>query len=449
MSLDELDLAAQIPGPISARTRLLAGRRVSWFEFDAAETAAPLNQEMTFVMQRAAQIALEECIPLVLVISSAGADIAHGIASLDGWGRVARILQRCSGRVPTFAILDGPAVSGPALLLGMVDLVVATDRGYAFVNGPVMVRQFTGIAISKGELGSSSALEEHAGLPVAVVADRAAATDVVSALLAYLPDHVDQDPPAAPTDDPIDRPCPAAGALIPASSTGSYDVRAVAEAIVDADTLYEVRARWAGNVVTAFATLGGQPVGIVANQPMNLAGTLDSPGSQKAARFVALCDAFNLPILTLVDTPGFYPGKDLEWRGMIRHGAQLVYAYGRATVPRICVILRKSYGGAYIVMDSKTMGNDVCFAWPCAELAVMGAGQAAAILRRRATDEERAEFEAEYTERLLNPYVAADRGYVDAVIDPAETRREIAAALRMLANKREHLPRRKHGNTPL
>ena len=182
---------------------------------------------------------------------------------------------------------------------------------------------------------------------------------------------------------------------------------------------------------------------------MNLAGTLDIPASQKAARFVAFCDAFNIPLLTLVDTPGFYPGKDLEWRGMIRHGAQLVYAYGRATVPRVCVILRKSYGGAYIVMDSKTMGNDVCLAWPWAELAVMGAGQAAAILQRRATDEERQEFQDDYVERLLNPYVAAERGYVDSVIDPAETRREVAAALHMLDNKRERLPHRKHGNEPL
>ncbi len=180
--------------------------------------------------------------------------------------------------------------------------------------------------------------------------------------------------------------------------------------------------------MTALATIGGRPIGVVANQPLALAGTLDIAASQKAARFVSFCDAFNLGILTLVDTPGFYPGKDLEWRGMIRHGAQLVFAYARATVPRVCVILRKSYGGAYIVMDSKRMGNDVCFAWPSAELAVMGAGQAAAILRRRATPEERAAFEADYAERLLNPYVAAERGYIDAVIDPAETRAAVAAA---------------------
>ena len=252
---------------------------------------------------------------------------------------------------------------------------------------------------------------------------------------AYLPDNVDEEPVRWPSDDPPDRSCPEAGDLIPPISTGSYDVRHVAAAIVDADSLFEVRDRWAPNVVTAFATLDGRPLGIVANQPLALAGTLDIPASQKAARFVALCDAFNLPILTLVDTPGFYPGKDLEWRGMIRHGAQLVFAYARATVPRLCVILRKSYGGAYIVMDSKRMGNDLCVAWPWAELAVMGAGQAAAILQRRATPEERAAFEADYAERLLNPYVAAERGFIDAVIDPADTRRQLCGALETLADE--------------
>jgi len=448
-ALDDLRLAAHIPGPVSARVRVLDGRRVSWLEFAPSERATPLTQPQSQAMEIACQTALDERIPLVMVISSAGADIHEGIGALAGWGRVARALTRCSGVVPTLAVVDGPAVSGPALLLGLMDFVLVTERAYAFVNGPVMVRQFTGIDISKEELGSPASLERHAGLPVAVVPDRAAGAAVIAELLAYLPDHADAEPPRWPTDDPTDRPCPEAGELIPETSTGSYDVRAVAGAIVDSDTLFEVRGRWAGNVVTAFATLGGRPIGIVANQPMNLAGTLDIPASQKAARFVAFCDAFNLPILTLVDTPGFYPGKDLEWRGMIRHGAQLVYAYGRATVPRVCVILRKSYGGAYIVMDSKRMGNDVCMAWPWAELAVMGAGQAAAILQRRATPDERAAFEADYAERLLNPYIAAERGYVDAVVDPADTRREVAAALAMLADKREHLPRRKHGNTPL
>ena len=445
----DVDLASQVPGPVTARVRLLDGRRVSWLEFDHVEPAAPLTQHMTFTMEVATRTALDERIPLVFVISSAGANIGEGIAPLHGWGRVARALMRCSGVVPTIAILDGPAVSGPALLLGMVDHVVATERAYAFVNGPVMVRQFTGIDVTKEELGAPTALDRNAGLTASVVTDRAEAEQFVSALLEYLPDHLDAEPPVVAAVDPPDRSCPTAGELIPESSTGSYDVRDVIAEVVDTDSVLEVRARWAANVVTAYATVAGRPVGIVANQPMVLAGTLDIPASQKAARFVAHCDAFNLPIITFVDTPGFYPGKDLEWRGMIRHGAQLVYAYGRATVPRICVILRKSYGGAYIVMDSKTMGNDVCLAWPWAELAVMGAGQAAAILQRRASDADRAAFEADYAERLLNPYIAAERGYVDAVIDPADTRREIAAALAMLADKRERLPRRKHGNTPL
>ena len=449
MSAVELPISAGVPGPVAARTVLLGDRRVVWVEFDDVEPAPPLSSPMTHVMIDGARMALEENLPLVLIVNSAGADINEGIAPLHGWGRVARTLTRCSGRVPLFAVVDGPAVSGPALLLWMMDFVVMTERAYAFVNGPMMVRQFTGIDISKDELGSATSMERSAGLPTVVVRDRAEAAEAVRDLLAHLPDSSDQVAPWEATGDPADRPVPEAGALIPESSTGSYDVRGVIDAIVDADTFLEVRPNWAGNVVTGFARLDGRSVGIVANQPMALAGTLDIPASQKAARFVNTCDAFNLPIVTLVDTPGFYPGKDLEWRGMIRHGAQLVYAYGQATVPRVCVILRKSYGGAYIVMDSKRMGNDVCLAWPWAELAVMGAGQASAILRRNADPDERAAFETDYSERLLNPYVAAERGFVDAVIDPADTRREICAALAMLSDKRDGRPHRRHGNSPL
>ena len=230
---------------------------------------------------------------------------------------------------------------------------------------------------------------------------------------------------------------------------GSYDIRDVARCLVDDGELLEVRRGWAPNLVTGFASLGGRPIGVVANQPQAIAGTLDIPASQKGARFVAFCDAFNLPLLTLVDTPGFYPGKDLEWRGMIRHGAQLAFAYARATVPRLCVVVRKSYGGAYIVMDSRYMGNDLYLAWPTSEIAVMGGGQAAAILQRRASDDERAAFEAEYAERLLNPYVAAGRGTVDAVIDPADTRRQLCATLDLLWGKTERIVGRRHDNTPL
>ena len=437
------------PSDVRVAIRDLDGRQVVWAEFATDDRPTSLTSASSEQLVVAADSARTQHLPLVYVLSTSGADINEGVPALHAWGRVAAALAACSGVVPTSVIVSGPAVSGPALLLGIADLTVMTETSYAFVNGPTMVEQFTGINISVDELGGAAHHARSTGVATAVVVDRAAAVDMVSQLLSYLPDHVDAEPPRDLVDDPADRPCPEAGALIPPTSTGSYDVRKVAAAIVDDGSLLELRDRWAANVVTAFAPIDGRPVGIVANQPMILAGTLDIPASQKAARFVALCDAFNLPIITLVDTPGFYPGKDLEWRGMIRHGAQLVYAYARATVPRICVILRKSYGGAYIVMDSKTMGNDLCLAWPWAELAVMGAGQAAAILQRRATPEARAAFEADYTQRLLNPYVAAERGLVDAVIDPADTRVEIAAALATLDDKRELLAGRKHGNSPL
>lgn len=449
MTIDDVGIATGIPAPVSAQVTRLEGRKVMWIEFDASEVAPPLSSQMTTIISEGLRTALDELIPIVLIVNSSGADIAEGVAPLHGWGTAARLLTKCSGRVPTFAIVDGPAVSGPALLLGLVDVVIMTSTSYAFVNGPLMIRQFTGVDITKDELGSALTMERSAGLATAVVESREEGRDVIVEILNYLPDRVDAETPRLPTSDPIDRLTPEAGDHIPETATGSYDVRSVVESIVDDGVITEIRSQWALNIVTAFASIDGRPVGIVANQPMALAGTLDIPASQKAARFVNFCDAFNLPIITFVDTPGFYPGKDLEWRGMIRHGAQLVYAYGQATVPRICVILRKSYGGAYIVMDSKKMGNDVCLAWPWAELAVMGAGQASAILRRGASDDDRIAFESDYTERLLNPYIAAERGYVDDVIDPADTRATIAASLSMLSNKRDQRPHRRHGNTPL
>jgi acetyl-CoA carboxylase carboxyltransferase component len=442
-------LRNQVPGSIRADVRELDDRSVVWVEVDASERKGALSSDSSSMLEHAARTALDARIPLVCIMRSSGADIVEGFAALHGWGRAARALADCSGVVPTVFVVDGPAVSGPALLLGLADHVVMTEEAYAFVSGPTMVAEFTGVAMSNDELGGAASHARYTGATTLVAADLAGAVDLVSLLLGYFPQHNDEEPPLRPTDDEIDRSVPEAGALIPPSSTGSYDVRAVIRAIADDGELLELRARWASNVVTAMAAIGGMPVGIVANQPLALAGTLDIPASQKAARFVAMCDAFNLPVITLVDTPGFYPGKDLEWRGMIRHGAQLVFAYGRATVPRICVVLRKSYGGAYIVMDSKKMGNDLCVAWPWAELAVMGAGQAAAILQRRATPEERAAFEADYTERLLNPYVAAERGYIDAVIEPAETRTVLGTALRALVDKRERIQPRPHDNTPL
>ena len=328
-----LRLAELIPSPAIAEVRTIDGRTAVWVEFEAGDDAVRLSSDDSTAIETAARAALDQRLPLVIVISTAGVDIIEGVSALHSWGRVTAAVAACSGVVPTFAIVDGPAVSGPALLLGVVDFTIMTESSSAFVNGPVMVEQFTGISIDVEELGGAPNHARHSGVPSVVVGDRADAEDAVAELLAYLPGSVDEEPPRWPNDDPAERPCPEAGDQMPASSTGSYDVREITAAIVDDGVVLELRARWAANLVTAFATIDGRPVGIVANQPISLAGTLDIPASQKAARFVAFCDAFNVPIITLVDTPGFYPGKDLEWRGMIRHGAQLVFAYARATVP--------------------------------------------------------------------------------------------------------------------
>ncbi len=400
-------------------------------------------------MAAAARLARAQRLPIVLRLASSGADLTEGIDALAGWAAAAAELARCSGVVPVIVIAEGPNVSGPALLLGLADFVVMTTDAYAFVVGPQMVEEFTGMPVDRAALGGAETHAARTGVAGFLAADAAEAEETVAELLGYLPDHNGADPPPRRCDDPVDRAVSELYEVLPAESGGTYNVTDVLAAVVDGGVLLEPQAYWGPNLVTAFATLGGRPVGLVANQPQSLAGTLDITASRKGARFVAFCDAFNLPVITFVDTSGFYPGKDLEWRGMIRYGAQMAFAYARATVPRVNVTLRKSYGGAYIVMDSKTMGNDVALAWPTAEIAVMGARGAVEILHRRAGAAERAELEAAYEQRLLNPYIAADRGAIDAVIDPADTRRELCAALEMLIAKRERLPRRRHDNTPL
>jgi acetyl-CoA carboxylase carboxyltransferase component len=396
-----------------------------------------------------ARDALDQGIPFVCELRANGPAAEEELAVTFAIGGAARQLTACSGRIPIIGILDGDAVAGPSLLLGLMDHVIVVDHSHAFVSGPSMVSAFTGVDFNRTELGGSAVLASLAGLATFTVPDVATAHDVVDELLSVFPANNDEAAPFLPTGDPIDRPTPGAADIIPDTATGAYDVRDVIGEVVDDAWFLESRALFAHNLVTGFASFGGIPVGIVANQPMAIAGTLDIPSSQKGGRFVAFCDAFNLPLVTFVDTSGFYPGKDLEWRGMIRYGAQLAFAYARATVPRINVTLRKSYGGAYIVMDSKNMGNDLAFAWPSAEIAVMGAKGAVEILHRNIDDEERARLEAAYEERLLNPYVAAQRGTVDAVISPHETRAQIAHGLSLLANKRELLPSRKHDNSPL
>ncbi|MGH9188244.1 MAG: acyl-CoA carboxylase subunit beta [Acidimicrobiales bacterium] len=444
-----LSIHARTPGAVSAGVTDLDGRQVIMVRSDLSRQRGLLTASDGVTVATAAEMALAARLPLVIIAASTGAAVGEGIDGIHAQGLAARAVTRCSGTVPVLAAAIGPAVAGPALLLGLADHVVTTAAAYAFVSGPRMVKDFTGIGIDKYELGGSAALARHSGVASLEVDTEDDALDALAHLLAYLPDSVDVEPPRWPTDDPSDRLTPEAGTLIPPTPTGSYDVRDVACTIVDDGELLELRARWAPNLVTAVATMGGRPIGVVANQPLAVAGTLDIPASQKGARFVSFCDAFNLPLLTLVDTPGFYPGKDLEWRGMIRHGAQLAFAYARATVPRVCVVLRKAYGGAYIVMDSRYMGNDLYLAWPSAEIAVMGAKGAVEILHRNVTPEARAELEQAYDDRLLNPYVAAERGSVDAIIDPAHTRREVAAAFELLASKQERLVPRRHDNGPV
>ena len=397
----------------------------------------------------AAFLARQQRVPLVCRLNSSGVRPDGGVDALHGWGTAARELAQCSGVVPILFTVPQTALSGSALLLGLADFVVMVDDAYAYVSGPRMVQEYTGVPIDNETLGGAGLHARTSGVATVVAPSSEVADEVLAEILSLVPAHVDALVPVVVTSDPVERRLEAVADLLPSSGSGSYDVRLVLEQVVDDGILRELRAGWATNIVTGLASIGGRTVGIVANQPQALAGTLDIAASQKGARFVAFCDAFNISLVTFVDTPGFQPGKDLEWRGMIRHGAQLAFAYARSTVPRVCVTLRKSYGGAYIVMDSKYMGNDIALAWPTAEIAVMGAKGAVEILHRALSNDERTDREADYEERLLNPYVAAERGSVDMVIDPAETRMEVAAALAALASKRETAPRRAHDNTPL
>jgi acetyl-CoA carboxylase carboxyltransferase component len=445
------DLAA------SAELREIDGRQVVWFRIAGGKHHGAIGVRGGETVQRAVRLAGELRIPLIGELDTSGAELREHVAALHAWGKLAREVALVSGQVPTLLAVTGACVSGPALALGLFDIVVMTEDAFAFVTGPEAVTEFTGVHVTREELGSALVHARQSGVATLVVEDEEQARAALLDILAYLPDHHLEDPPRYESDDSRDRFCARAAVAVPDRATASYDVRTVIRDIADDDDLLELRPQYAPNLVTALARLAGRPIGVVANQPQQRAGTLDIEASRKAARFVAWCDAFNLPIVTLVDTPGFEPGRDLEWRGMIRHGAELVHAYCAATVPRLCVVMRKAYGGAYIVMDSRGIGNDLCVAWPTAEVAVMGGPPAVQILngrRLRAIDPEQrpageARLVAEYNEAFLNPYRAAELGLVDAVIDPGDTRRVLCDALEVLATKRDLQPPRRHSNTPL
>ena len=449
--MSPVDLRSRSRVPAEASVESIGGCSAVVLQIGGEEPNRSITLGVGKKLQAAVDLAMEKRLPIVGFVSSTGADVGEGVTAVHGWGLAARSLVKCSGVVPVIMCVEGPAVSGPALLLGLADFVIMVEESYAFVSGPGMVKLFTGVEIEVDRLGGSDIHAASSGVASLLVADLDAAKAAVESLLRLLPSHVDELPQRSfeGEGENHDWDTPNIADKVPDSPTGSYDVRKILEEVADPRTLLEVRGGWASNLVTALARIDGWTVGMVANQPQSLAGTLDISASQKGARFVCFCDAFNLPIVTFVDTPGFQPGKDLEWRGMIRHGAQLAFAYARATVPRVCVTLRKSYGGAYIVMDSKQMGNDLAYAWPTAEIAVMGAKGAVEILHRSVAEEDRQSLEDEYTEHLLNPYRAVERGSIDAVIDPSQTRRVVAEALEVLSTKREDVPTSRHENIPL
>ena len=433
------------------------GRRVATFHIAEGTHRGAIGPPEGATIERAVRLAVELGVPLVGTIASSGADVGAGVSSLHSWGRVARALSDASGVVPTVLVVVGPCLSGPALLLGIADLTVMTHDAFAYVSGPDTVLAFTGIALDHRALGGAPLHGRRSGVASLVVDDDADAGLAVAHVLGYLPSNHLEDPPRRPSGDPVDRDTAQAAAAVPDRPNASYDMRVVLEDVLDVGSFLELRGAHAANLVTGLGRLDGHAVGVIANQPHHKAGTIDIEASEKAARFVQWCDCFNLPLVTFVDTPGFEPGKDLEWRGMIRHGAELVHAYAAATVPRLCVVLRKAYGGAYIVMDSKGLGNDWCGAWPTAEIAVMGAVGAVQVLHGRRLREvdgpdqraEQAALIADFDRELSNPYRAAERGYVDEVLPAVDTRRALTAALLRLRSKQEAAEARHHANPPL
>ena len=449
-------VAAGRGGCVTAGIAELHGHTVGFFRLQGGDTHGALGPIEGDTIASLVHRSVDAGVPIVGVLDTGGADVRHGVASLHAWGRVARAMTQASGVVPVCLVVSGACVSGPALLLGLADLVVVTEDAIAYVTGPATVEAVTGRVVDRATLGGARIHATRSGVAHLVASGEDHALDLIADVLGFLPPNIAELPPVWSATDPSDRACGRAATVVPSAANAPYDVRELVTDVVDDGDLLELREGYATSLLTALARLGGRPVGVVANQPLHLAGTLDIEASRKGARFVRWCDAFGLPLVTFVDTPGFLPGVEHEWRGMIRHGAQLAFAYAMATVPRLCVVVRKAYGGAYIVMDAKGMGNDLCVAWPGAELAVMGASGAVEILHRRtmaaAAPEKRAalraELEADYAVTYCTPRVALERGYVDRLIDPADTRRVLTDGLRALHAKRERLPSRKHDNTP-
>jgi len=392
--------------------------------------------------------------PFVFINDSGGARVQEGIDSLDGYARVFYRNVMLSGMVPQIAVICGPCAGGAAYSPALTDFVIQTRQGRMFITGPQVIRQVTGEEVSAEELGGPQSQMNHAGVVHLIAQDDAEALQMCRRLLSFLPSNNLEDPPRAPFSSKLKADSDL-NDIVPVDPKIAYDVRAVITRVVDGQDFLEIHAGFAANLVIGFGRLQGRTVGVVANQPSVMAGVLDINASDKAARFVRFCNAFNIPLLTFVDVPGFLPGVEQERGGIIRHGAKLLFAYAASTVPKITVVLRKAYGGAYIAMCSKGLGADRVVAWPTAEIAVMGAEGAAEIVFRHEIDSaldqavRRRELVEEYRDTFANPYVAAGRRLVDEIIEPAETRRFLAQALESLHAKRELRPPKKHGLIPL
>jgi acetyl-CoA carboxylase carboxyltransferase component len=434
------------------------GRPVCAFAQDSTVFGGALGEAHAEKIVKVMELARRAGVPVVGLNDSGGARIQEGVMSLGGYGEVFFRNVLLSGVVPQLSVILGPCAGGAVYSPAITDFVVMV-RGQAqmFITGPDVIHAVTGEKVTMEELGGADTHGSVSGVSHFSVNSDTEALQLARRILSYLPLNNLEEPPPAPSREPPPAAAQELAGLVPDDVNSPYDVKEVLSRVLDVDSFLPVHAAWAGNIVVGFARLGGAPVGVVANQPRVLAGTLDIPASTKAARFVRFCDAFNLPLLTFVDVPGFLPGANQEYGGIIRHGAKLLFAYAEATVPKLTVILRKAYGGAYDVMCSKHLGADLNFAWPTAEIAVMGAEGAVNILFRREIDRvepaerpaARQKFIAAYQTEFLNPYLAAERGYLDDVIDPAETRDRLLRGLKLMQPKREDRPARKHGNVPL
>jgi propionyl-CoA carboxylase beta chain len=434
------------------------GRAIAIYSQDFLTFGGSLGEVVGEKIVKVMEFALKSGIPIVGINDSGGARIQEGVASLSQYGEIFKRNVRASGVIPQISLIMGPTAGGAVYSPAITDFVImVNETSQMFITGPDVIKTVTGEEVGMEELGGARTHNTKTGNSHYLADSEDDAIDYVKALLSYLPsNNMDESPVLAATESkdvsPSDR---ALDSLIPDNPNKPYDMKVLVEAILDEADFLEVHTLYAPNILVGFGRVEGHSVGIIANQPQALAGTLDIAASEKAARFVRTCDAFGIPVITLVDVLGFLPGTEQEWNGIIRRGAKLLYAYGEATVPLITVITRKAYGGAYIVMGSKHLGADVNLAWPTAQIAVMGAQGAVNILHRKEladaqdTDAKRKELIEDYEETLLNPYIAADRGFIDAVIEPQETRHQIVKALNALRNKRVALPPRKHGNIPL